>query len=217
MSSSEEKRIQSLGEEISNAVSHGVGALLAIAGAVLIIIRAVLTGSGGIGITSAAIYGASLIILYTFSTLYHSLTNVCAKKVFRIFDHCSIFLLIFGSYMPISLVLIGGSKGWMLFGVNLFCTILGIVFNSINLTKWHKASMFLYVIMGWSVIAIIKDVLAAIPTAGMVLLALGGVLYTIGIIFYKNRKFKFMHFVWHLFVLGGSTLQFFSIFFYCYR
>ena len=211
-----DKKIQTLGEEISNAVSHGVGALLAIAGAVLIIIRAVLTSSGAAGITSAAIYGASLIILYTFSTLYHSLTNETAKRVFRVLDHCSIFLLIFGSYMPISLVLIGGAKGWTLFGINLFCTVLGIVFNSINLTKWHKASMFVYVIMGWSVIAIIKDVLAKIAPAGITLLVLGGVLYTVGIIFYKNRKFKFMHFIWHLFVLGGSVLQFFAIFFYCY-
>ena len=211
------KKIQTLGEEISNAVSHGVGALLAVAGAVLIIIRAVLTGSGGIGITSAAIYGGSLIVLYTFSTLYHSLTNDTAKKVFRIFDHCSIFLLIFGSYMPITLVLLGGFKGWMLFGVNLFCTLLGIVFNSINLTKWHKASMVLYIIMGWSVVAIIKDVLAKMPTPGMILLAIGGVLYTVGIIFYKNRRIKFMLFIWHLFVLGGSVLQFFAIFFYCYK
>lgn len=217
MKQEKQKKIQTLGEEISNAVSHGVGALLAIAGAVLIIIRAALTDTGGIGITSAAIYGASLIVLYTFSTLYHSLTNATAKKIFRIFDHCSIFLLIFGSYMPISLVLIGGVKGWTLFGVNLFCTVLGIVFNSINLTKWHKASMVLYVIMGWSVIAIIKDVLVKLPTPGMILLAIGGILYTAGIIFYKNKRIKFMHFIWHLFVLGGSVLQFFAIFLYCYR
>ncbi len=208
--------IQTLGEEISNAISHGVGALLAIAGAVLIIIRAAFT-SDALGITSAAIYGASLIILYTFSTLYHSLTNEKAKKVFRIFDHCSIFLLIFGTYMPVSLVLLGGAKGWVLFGINLFCTVVGIVFNSINLTKWHKISVILYVLMGWSVITTIKDVFIALTLPGSILMLAGGIMYTAGIIFYKNPKFKFMHFIWHLFVLGGSVLQFFSLFFYCYK
>ena len=207
---------QTLGEEISNAISHGVGALLAIAGAVLIIIRACLT-SGALGVTSAAIYGASLIVLYTFSTLYHSLTNEKAKFVFRIFDHCSIFLLIFGSYMPVSLVLLGGTMGWVLFGINLFCTVVGIVFNSINLTKWHKASVFLYVIMGWSIVISIKPAFLALTPAGVWLMLIGGILYTAGIIFYKSPKLKFMHFLWHLCVLGGSVFQFFSIYFYCYK
>ena len=216
MSLKKHSNSQTLGEEISNAVSHGVGALLAIAGAVLIIIRAAFT-SDALGITSAAIYGASLIILYTFSTLYHSLTNEKAKKVFRIFDHCSIFLLIFGSYMPISLVLLGGVKGWVLFGINLFCTVVGIVFNSINLTKWHKISVILYVLMGWSVITTIKDVFIALTLTGSILILVGGIMYTVGILFYKNPKFKFMHFVWHLFVLGGSIFQFFALFFYCYK
>lgn len=207
---------QTVGEEISNAVSHGVGALLAIAGAVLIIIRSAFK-SGALGVTSACIYGASLIILYTFSTLYHSLTNEKAKKVFRIFDHCSIFLLIFGTYMPLSLVLLGGFKGWVLFGINLFCTVVGITFNCINLTKWHKASIILYVLMGWSVIATIRDVCIALTLNGTILIAVGGILYTAGILFYKNPKLKFMHFVWHLFVLGGSVLHFFAIFFYCYK
>lgn len=209
--------LQTIGEEISNAISHGVGALLAIAAAVLIIVRACMTASGGLGITSASIYGASLIILYTFSTLYHSLTNEKAKKVFRIFDHCSIFLLIFGTYMPVSLVLLGGTMGWILFGINLFCTVVGIIFNSINLTKWHKASVVLYVIMGWSVLMSIKPVFAALTLPGVLLMVIGGILYTVGIIFYKSPKLKFMHFIWHLFVLGGSVLQFFSLYFYCYK
>ncbi len=209
-------KIQTLGEEISNAISHGVGALLAIAGAVLIIIRACFT-SNALGITSASIYGASLIILYTFSTLYHSLTNEKAKMVFRIFDHCSIFLLIFGTYMPICLVLLGGVMGWVLFGINLFCTVVGITFNSINLTKWHKASVILYVIMGWSVLISVKPVFVALTPPGVALLLVGGILYTLGIIFYKSPKLKFMHFIWHLCVLGGSVLQFFAVYFYCYK
>lgn len=215
MSSTKIDRKQSLGEEISNAVSHGVGALLAIAGAVIVIVKAAMTSSG-IGVTGACIYGASLIILYTFSTLYHSLTNEKAKKVFRVFDHCSIFLLIFGTYMPICLVAMGGARGWVLFGINLFCTVVGITFNSINLQKWHKASLFLYVIMGWSVVFSAKFLFFEFPRKGLLLLVLGGILYTVGIIFYRSKKLKFMHFVWHLFVLGGSILHFFAVLFYCY-
>lgn len=215
MSSTKIDRKQTLGEEISNAVSHGVGALLAIAGAVIVIVKAAMTSSG-IGVTSACIYGASLIILYTFSTLYHSLTNEKAKKVFRVFDHCSIFLLIFGTYMPICLVAMGGARGWVLFGINLFCTVVGITFNSINLQKWHKASLFLYVIMGWSVVFSAKFLFFEFARKGLLLLVLGGILYTVGIIFYRSKKLKFMHFVWHLFVLGGSILHFFAVLFYCY-
>ena len=208
-------RTQTLGEEISNSVSHGVGALLAIAGTVILIVKAAIT-SNALGITSACLYGATLIILYTFSTLYHSLTNKTAKYVFRIFDHCSIFLLIFGSYVPISLVLIGGSIGWILFSVNLFCTVVGITFNSINIERWHKASVVLYVIMGWSIIFSIKSLVLAIDFNGLLLLVLGGLSYTLGIIFYKMKKHKYMHFIWHIFVLAGSILQYFSILFYCY-
>lgn len=206
---------QTLGEEISNAVSHGVGALLAIAGAVLIIVRAAFY-SGALGVVSACIYGASLIILYTFSTLYHSLTNKTAKRVFQIFDHCSIFLLILGSYTPISLALIGGTKGWVLFGINAFCTVIGIILNCIDLKRWHKLSLVLYIIMGWSILMSGKTVLELIPVPGLILLLAGGICYTAGILFYKSTKYKFMHFVWHLFVLSGSILHFFTFFFYCF-
>ena len=208
------KRKQSLGEEIANAVSHGVGALLAIAGTVIAIVMAAIHTSG-IGVVSAVLYGASLILLYMFSTLYHSLTNVSAKRVFRIFDHCSIFILILGSYIPICLTLIGGALGWVLFGVNAFCAVLGIVFNSINLDRWSKASLVLYLIMGWSIIFSIKPFLAVVDKSGLPLLVLGGVAYTLGIIFYKAKP-KYMHFIWHLFVLAGSVLQYFFILFYVF-
>lgn len=215
MSTKKSLRPQTLGEEISNSVSHGIGALLAVAGTVILIIKAALT-SNALGVTSACLYGASLIILYTFSTLYHSLTNETAKYVFRIFDHCSIFLLIFGSYVPISLVLIGGAVGWILFSVNLFCTVIGITFNSINISKWHKASLVLYIIMGWSIVFSIESLVSAIHFNGLVLLVLGGLAYTLGITFYRMKKFKYMHFIWHIFVLAGSILQYFSILLYCY-
>ena len=205
---------QSLGEEISNAVSHCVAALLAIAGTPTIIVRACMY-SNAIGIVSAALYGASLILLYTFSTLYHSLTNYTAKSVFQTFDHCSIFILICGTYIPVSLNMIGGWLGWSLFGLNALCTVLGITLNAINVRRWHKLSMVLYVLMGWSIVMIAKSFLAIVPKSGLWLLLSGGLMYTGGIVFYKLRK-KYMHFIWHLFVLAGSVLQYFFVLFYCY-
>ena len=208
------KRMQTIGEEIANAVSHGVGELLAIAGAVVAIVMAAIHGTA-ITVVSASLYGASMILLYLFSTLYHSLTNRSAKRVFRVFDHCSIFILIMGSYIPICLVLIGGALGWTLFGINAFCTVLGIVFNSINLERWIKPSVVLYVIMGWSVLIGAKSVISAVDAAGIALLVGGGAAYTAGIIFYKARK-KYMHFVWHIFVLAGTVLHYFFMLFYCF-
>lgn len=209
-------RIQTLGEEIANSVSHGVGSLLAIAACVVLIVRSAFT-STAIGIVSACIYGASLIILYTFSSLYHSLTNRKAKSVFRVFDHCSIFLLILGTYTPICLWMLKGALGWVLFGINAFCSVLGIVLNSIDLKKFQKLSMVLYIFMGWSVIMSIKNVIAIIPFSGMMFLLIGGLLYTFGIIFYKMKNVKYMHFIWHLFVLGGSIVHYFFVLFYCYK
>lgn len=208
------KRMQTIGEEIANSVSHGVGALLAIAGAAVAIVTAAIHGTA-ITVVSASLYGASMILLYLFSTLYHSLTNKSAKKVFRVFDHCSIFILILGSYIPICLVLIGGVLGRTLFGINAFCTVLGIVFNSINLERWSKPSVVLYVIMGWSVLIGAKSVISSVDAGGIALLAGGGAAYTVGIIFYKARK-KYMHFIWHIFVLAGTVLHYFFMLFYCF-
>ncbi len=207
---------QSLGEEIANAVSHGVGSLLSIAAAVVLIVRAAFL-SDAMGVVGACIFGASLILLYTFSSIYHSLTNFKAKYVFQIFDHCSIFILILGTYTPICFTVLRGVQGWVLFGINAFCTVVGIVFNSINLKKWSKLSLLLYVIMGWSVLVSCKTVLKITPPGGLALLVTGGVLYTVGIVFYKMKKVKYMHFVWHLFVLAGSILHYFYVLFYCYR
>lgn len=205
-----EYNVQTLGEEIANAVSHGVGTLLAIAGTVILIVAAAVN-SNAIGVVSVSLYGASLILLYTFSSLYHSLTNKAAKKVFQIFDHCSIFLLILGSYIPVCLSMIGGKTGWILFGINAFCTVLGITFNSIDVKRWHKISVVLYVVMGWSVLISLKSLLAVVTIPEFIIELIGGLFYTIGIIFYKNKKTKYMHFIWHLFVLAGSIFQYFFV------
>lgn len=207
-------KTQTLGEEIANSISHGVGAGLSVAALVLLIIKAAHT-SGALGVVSASIYGGSLVLLYLLSCLYHALAKTRARKVFQILDHCSIFILIVGSYTPIALCYIGGFTGWLIFGVNVACMIIGIVFNSLNIERWKKLSMVLYVVMGWLIVFSIKSILT-MPVSALLFLVLGGVLYTVGIIFYKVKKLKYFHFIWHIFVLGGSILQFFCVYFYVY-
>lgn len=204
-----------IGEELVSAITHGIGALLGIAALVLSIVFS----KSIISVVSCSIYGASLIILYTISCLYHSFSpNIGAKKIFRILDHSSIFLLIFGTYMPYLLVLIGGVKGWIIWGIMLLLTILGIVLNSINLEKYKKISMILYLFMGWMIIFSIKDVVISLGFLGTLYLLVGGILYTVGAIIYKlGKKVKYMHSIWHFFVLGASVFQFFSIFLYVIR
>ena len=207
-------KTQTLGEEIANSISHGIGAGLSVAALVLVIVKACFN-STAIGIVSASIYGASLVILYLFSCLYHALAKTRARKVFQVLDHCSIYILIVGTYAPFSLVTIGGGLGWTVFSINLACMTVGIVFTSINVEKFHKISMILYVVMGWLIVISLKPVLA-LGKIAVTLLVLGGVLYTVGIVFYKIKKLKYFHFIWHIFVLGGSILQFFSIYFFVY-
>ncbi len=204
---------QCMGEEIANAITHGIGTLLAIAGTAIAIVYACFWGDA-MSIVSAALYGAGLIILYLSSTLYHSLTNIKAKKVFQVFDHCSIFILILSSYIPISLSLIRGALGWWLFGFNAACTVLGVVLNAISVKKFHKLSMVLYILMGWSVIFVAYPVLSKIPMAGLVLLVTGGICYTGGIAFFAMKRPRYMHSVWHLFVLAGSITHYFAFLFY---
>ena len=204
---------QTLGEEVANSISHGVGALLAMAGTVVMIVSACLN-SDVMGVVSAALYGSFTILLYMFSTLYHSITNTKAKKVFQIFDHCSIFLMILGSYIPLCLCLIRGAIGWTLFGITALLSVVGIVFNSISVKRWQKLSMILYIIMGWSAVFVFGEVISKVPIRGIVLLVGGGVSYTLGIIFFSINKIKYMHYIWHLFVLMGTVLQYFFILFY---
>ena len=208
-------RLQGLGEEIANSVSHGVGALLSVAGMVVLILRGVALGSVA-AVLLGIFFGASLTVLYSVSCLYHSLKRNKAKSVFRILDHCSIFLLISGTYAPISVLLIGGKIGYSLIIVNTLCAIIGIIFNAIDMKKWEKFSLVLYVIMGWMCLFTLKPLITNSPEGTLWLLVSGGVAYTLGIIFYKADNKKYMHFIWHLFVLMGSILHFFYVFKSCY-
>ena len=206
------RKFYSLGEEIANSVTHGVATLLALAGGVIAIVVAAKTHDP-YKIVAASIYAFSLVVLYLMSTLYHSLPNGKAKFVFRVFDHDSIFLLIAGSYTPFTLVTLRGTLGWWMFGAIWASAICGIVLNSISVDKYAKISILFYVAMGWCVIIAIKPLIAAIDLAGLVLLVAGGLCYTIGIIFFVLRT-KYMHSIWHVFVLAGSVLQYFTILFY---
>jgi hemolysin III len=207
------KRPQTFGEEVANTVSHGVGALLSAGGAALLIGKAVVSGSSR-AVVGMSLYGASLIALYVASTVYHAAKDPAWKKKLRIMDHCSIFLLILGTYIPIALLTLGGSLGWVLIAVNTALAVLGIALKMIDLNRFAKVSILLYALMGWLVMPAFKTVVHVIPAAGVMLLLSGGVAYTAGIGFYKSGK-HYMHFVWHLFVLLGSVLQYLCVWLYC--
>ena len=201
-----------LGEEISNAVTHGVGALLAIAGTAVMIVMSAFKGDPWC-IVSGSIYGFSLILLFTMSTIYHALAPNRAKKVFRVFDHTSIYLLISGTYTPITIGLMRGVLGWILFSVVWSICILGIVLNSVSIERFKKVSMIFYIIAGWAVIMAIKPMLSLMTPLGLLFMLLGGICYTVGIIFYAMKKTKYMHSIWHVFVLAGAVLHYFAILF----
>ncbi len=202
-----------LAEDLMNSISHGIGAGLSVAALVLCIVQAVIYGTAA-GVVGAAIYGATLVIMYAMSTLYHAITNKTARKVLRVFDHVSIYLLIAGTYTPITLVTLWGPMGWTIFGIVWGIAALGIVLNSVSLEKFKKFSMISYVCIGWAIVIGMKTMIANMHRTGLMFIALGGVLYTVGIIFYLLKKVKFMHSVWHLFVLAGSIMQFFCIYWY---
>ncbi len=199
----------SLSEELMNAISHGIGAALAIAAIVLLILNSNFTAKAVVSVT---IYSSSLFILYIISTLYHALAPNKAKKVFRILDHCSIFLLIAGTYTPICLLVLDGVIGWVLFSVVWLAAIVGVVFNSIDIKKFAKFSMICYIAMGWVVIFAIKPLIDSITSLQLALLVSGGIAYTVGAGLYGlGKKYKYIHSIWHLFVLAGSILHFFMV------
>lgn len=201
------------GEEIANAITHGIGVLLAIAALVLLIFCGINYGDVWY-IVSSIIYGVTLIMLYLGSTLYHSIPNMKAKKILRIVDHASIFLLIAGTYTPFTLTILRGGLGWTIFGVIWGCTIFGIVMKIFFLEKFEKFSTFMYIGMGWFVVVAIRDIIVYMPRAGLTLLVLGGLAYTVGCIFYAKDKWPYNHAIWHIFVLAGSALHFLSILLY---
>ena len=203
-----------LGEELMNSISHGVGALFGIVTLVLCVVRAAQSGDP-YRIVSGAIFGFTVLILYLMSCLYHALKVNKAKRVFRVIDHCTIFLLIAGTYTPYTLVSLRGSVGWWVFGVIWATAIVGIVLNAVSLKKFSKISVALYLIMGWMIIIAYQPMVQAIPGGGLQLLVWGGVAYTVGAILYGvgSRK-KYFHSIFHFFCMIGTALHFLSIYLY---
>ena len=187
--------------------------LLALAGAVPLVTKAALTGSA-LRTASLTAYGVSLVLLYTASAVYHGVRAPRVKRVLRIMDHCSIFVLILGTYIPMSLLVVGGRTGWLLFLTNTTLAVIGITLNAIDLKRFDKVSMALYALMGWLIVVALRAIIQALPPLGLALLVGGGLAYTVGILFYKSQR-GYMHFVWHLFVLAGSVLQYVCIALYC--
>ncbi len=204
----------SLGEEIMSAIIHGIGALLAIVAIILCTAISAHHGST-IGVISSIIYGITLIILYTMSTLYHSLAVNNAKRVFRIIDHCSIYLLIAGTYTPFTLITLPKPLGYYLFALVWSIAILGIVLNAINLKKFKVVSFISYLVLGWVIVFCYQPLRENLAYGGILLLVAGGVVYTLGSIFYGfGKNVKYFHSIFHLFVLLGSILHFFAILLY---
>lgn len=210
------KPMYTLGEEIFNSVTHGIGAVLAIAAIVLIIIKSV-SANDVFKLTAGIVYGVTLFVLYLMSTLYHAITHRKAKAVFRVFDHCSIYFLIAGTYTPYLLVAMRESFwGIVLLHFVWIVSTLGIVLTSINMKKFRVFSMIAYIALGWCIVVSGKDLVASMPQGGLILLLAGGLAYTGGIVFFALHKYKYMHSIWHLFVLLGSLLHFFSLYFYVF-
>ena len=202
-----------LGEEIAHAVTHGIGILLSVAGLALLVTFASLYGDVW-HITSCSIYGATLILLYTASTLYHGIPMPRAKQLLRRFDHAAIFLLIAGTYTPFTLVNLRGGWGWTLFGLVWGIAALGVLLEFFRDKRLKWLSLSLYLGLGWLVMIAIKPLIDSVETGGLVLLLAGGLCYSLGVIFYVWKRMAYHHAVWHLFVMAGSVLHFFSVFFY---
>ncbi|TGL75651.1 PAQR family membrane homeostasis protein TrhA [Leptospira jelokensis] len=205
----------SIGHEIANSVTHGIGGGLSIAGLSILLTMAVLYGDIW-HVVSSAIYGATLIILYLASTLYHAIYHTATKKIFKVIDHASIYLLIAGTYTPFTLVSLRENSewGWYLFAIIWLLAFLGVGLLLLFPGKFSGVRVAVYIIMGWLAIFVANDIREAIGVAGMSWLVAGGLSYTFGVIFYLWDRLPFNHAIWHLFVLGGSICHFFAILFY---
>ena len=199
-------------EEIFNSISHGIGAIFSIVALILMVVKA----HGILPETTVTLFGCAMIILYVMSCIYHALPpSLEGKKVLRVIDHCNVFLLVFGTYIPVSLLGVGGAKGWILFGVIGAFTIIGIVFTAINVDKYKVIATICHVINGWSILIGIPELINNAGHEGLLFMILGGVMYTIGSVLYGlGSKKKYMHCIFHVFCLLGTFFHFWSIYMY---
>lgn len=201
-------------EEIASSVIHGLGIVLSIAGLAVLVAFSALYGGGTRAVAASSVFGATLILLYTASTLYHSVPSGPAKQVFRTLDHIAIFLLIAGTYTPFTLLALPGAWGWGLFGTIWSLAIIGSAAELGMLKRYRRAAVVMYVLMGWVAVVAIEPLRENVRTGGLVLMFAGGVAYTAGVPFYISRRMPYGHAIWHLFVLAGSVLHYLSILLY---
>ena len=203
-----------VGEEIANAVTHGVAALLSIAGLAVLVAFAVLYSGSPKVVAAVSIFGASMVFLYTASTSYHSIPNPRAKKVLQYLDHSMIYVLIAGSYTPFCLITLQGYTGIALLCAVWLIAIAGISLQAVLLHKADWINCLLYLSMGWLAVFVIDPLVSTLDSTGLALLVAGGLAYTVGVVFYIFERIPFSHAIWHTFVFAGTTLQFFSVLFY---
>jgi hemolysin III len=201
-----------LGDILANSITHGVGAALAIAGAVYLIV--VSTRGSAWVVASCSIFAGTLVLVYICSTLYHSLVRTRARHVFHVLDHGAIYLLIAGTYTPFTLVSLRGAVGWTLFGIVWSLAIAGVVFKSFAVGRFAVASAVVYLFQGWVVIFAVRPLMHAISPQGLMWLGAGGLAYTFGVVFFAMDRIPYFHAAWHLFVLAGSVAHYIAILFY---
>ena len=205
--------LYTLGEEVAHALTHGFGVVLAIVGLTVLVARSAVYGNTW-HVTVSAIFGATLVLMYAASTLFHSIPLPRAKHILRVIDHSSIYLLIAGTYTPFTLVTLHGPLGWSMFGLTWGLAAAGVVFKIYSTGRYEKLSLFIYLAMGWCIVIAVKPLMHALPIGGLALLLLGGLSYSFGVIFYVWERLRYHHAIWHAFVLGGSVLQYFAVLFY---
>ncbi len=198
------------GEELANSVSHGIGLLLAIAAIPILVVGAVVRGDP-VDVVGSSVFGASMVILYLTSTLYHVVPAGKLKERLQRLDHAAIYILIAGTYTPFTFGVLGGSWGWTLFGLVWGVAVIGVVTKMVFGVKYDRFSTAMYLIMGWLVLIAVRPLLSAIPPQGFAWLLAGGGFYSLGVMFYVARRLPYGHFVWHVFVLAGSICHFFAV------
>ncbi|MBI2383772.1 MAG: hemolysin III family protein [Gammaproteobacteria bacterium] len=206
-------KLYTVGEEIAHATTHGLGAVLSIVGLCVLVARSALYGDAWHMIASS-VFGATLVLMYTASTLYHSIPLPRAKHVLRIVDHSMIYFLIAGTYTPFTLVTLNGSWGWSLFAATWSLALAGVAFKVFFTGRFEKLSLGIYLAMGWCAVVATKPLLDRLETGGLALMVAGGLSYTGGVAFYVWERLRYHHAIWHAFVLGGSVLHYFAVLFY---
>ena len=204
---------KSFAEEVANSISHGLGLLLAVVAVPILVLAAIKAGSAHF-IVGVSVFGGTMVMLYLASTLYHSLTHDAAKRFFRLFDHSAIFLLIAGTYTPFALGVLRGPWGWSLLAIVWSLAIVGITLKIRKRTRHSRISIVLYVLMGWLAVVAVKPIVMLIPVPGIVLIFAGGLAYTGGLAFFAAQRIRYNHFIWHLFVIAGTTCHFFAVLWY---